>query len=298
MKRLAFLVWISAASLVSHAADFQQRIAFEQEDFVCSARRDGSDVKKLAAGSFPSISRDGTRVVFNTTEKSGTAYLRRIATVDVSNAVPSTFKEIPSNNCYYPTWSPDGKRILFTLRVDNLWDLGVVNSDGSNFRTIKKGAENQTTLYSPAWARDGQSIFCQDMTNVYQLDLDGEVLKQWKIETIASNANMSGDGRIAVSPDGRRLLLSVDMDEEHGRKDWDGPLPALWVFDLQTEKATRITPPKLFGWDGCWLDNDNVLFLSQNAAETEPSIYRMSLGKDSKDRKLVVKNARMPSASQ
>ena len=73
---------------------------------------------------------------------------------------------------------------------------------------------------------------------------------------------MSGDGRIDVSPDGKRLLLSIDMGEESGRKDWDGPLPALWAFDLQSQKATRLTPKKLFGWDGVWIDNNNILFLS------------------------------------
>jgi hypothetical protein len=51
-----------------------------------------------------------------------------------------------------------------------------------------------------------------------------------------------------MSPDGKRLLLSIDMDEESDRKDWDGPLPALWAFDLQPQKATRLTPKRLFGW--------------------------------------------------
>jgi hypothetical protein len=56
---------------------------------------------------------------------------------------------------------------------------------------------------------------------------------------------MSGDGRIDVSPDGKRLLLSIDMGEESGREDWDGLLPALWAFDLLSQKATRLTPKKL-----------------------------------------------------
>ena len=85
------------------------------------------------------------------------------------------------------------------------------------------------------------------------------MLAKWKLETIVPNGNMSGDGRIAVSPDGKRLLLGIDMGEEAERKDWDGPVPALWSFDLQSQKATRITPKKFFGWDGCWLDSDNIL---------------------------------------
>ena len=39
----------------------------------------------------------------------------------------------------------------------------------------------------------------------------------------------------------------------------------------------RHTPKKLFGWDGCWLDNDTVLFLSQALGEKQASLYRMPL---------------------
>jgi TolB protein len=298
MKRFAFPSLLMACLLTCRATEFQQRIAFEREDFVCIANRDGTDAKKVATGSFPALSPDGRRVVFTTTEKTGNSYLRRIAVADVASGITNLFKEIPSENVYYATWAPDGKRILFTLRVKFVWDLGVIDADGTNFHTIKKGAQNETTLYSPVWSRDGESIFCQDMTNIYRLDLKGAVLTQWKVETIVPNGNMSGDGRITVSPDGKRLLLGIDMGEEQDRKDWDGPPPALWTFDLTTQKATRVTPKKIFGWDGCWLDNDNILFLSQDANEKEPSIYRMSLGKNGKDRKLVIKHGRMPSASQ
>jgi TolB protein len=298
MKRLMFLFLLIALSLTGRASEFQQRIAFERNDFVWVANRDGTDAKKVAAGSFPSISPDAKRVVFTTTEKTGNTYLRHIAIGDIASGIANLFKEVPSNNAYYATWSPDGKRILFTLRVNDVWDLGVIDVDGTNFHTIKKGAQNETTLYSPVWSRDGESVFCQDMTNIYRLNLKGAVLAQWKIETIVPNANMSGDGRVTVSPDGKRLLLGIDMGEEHDRKGWDGPPPALWSFDLATQKATRVTPAKVFGWDGCWLDNDNILFLSQDVNEKEPSIYRMSLGKNGRDRKLVIKNALMPSASQ
>ena len=103
------------------------------------------------------------------------------------------------------------------------------------------------------------------MTNIYQIGLDGTVRAQWNIEQIIPKGDMSGDGRIDVSPDGKRLLLSIDMGEESGRKDWDGPLPALWAFDLLSQKATRLTPKKLFGWDGVWIDNKDVLFSQPRA---------------------------------
>src|SRR5438034_2359837 len=252
--------------------------------------------RKIADGIFPAISPDGTRVAFNTVEKtSATSFVRHMAVVDVATGKVDVFKDVPSDNSYYPSWTADGKQVLFTTRAHEVWDLVMVNSDGTNFRVLKPGVQNEVTRYSPILARDGQSVFCEDMTNVYQIGLDGAVRTQWKIDKIVPKGDMSGDGRIDVSPDGKRLLLSIDMGEESGRKDWDGPLPALWAFDLQSQKATRLTSKKLFGWDGCWIDNDNILFLSQAAGDKEASIYRMST--DGKSLKRLIKGARMPSVS-
>ncbi len=271
-------------------------IAFERKDVVWIANIDGTGEKKIADGIFPAISPDGTRVAFNTVEKtSDTSYVRHIAVVEVATGKLSVFKDVPSDNSYYPSWTTDGKQILFTTRPHEVWDLVTINSDGTNFHVLKPGVQNEVTRYSPIWARDGQSVFCEDMANVYQLGLDGAVRAQWKIGKIVPKGDMSGDGRIDVSPDGKRLLLSIDMGEESGRKDWDGPLPALWSFDLQSQKATRLTSKKLFGWDGVWLDNNNILFLSKAAGEKDDSIYRMSA--DGKNLKRLIKNGRFPSVS-
>jgi TolB protein len=295
MKEVVLLAF-AVCSLGVTAFPAERHIAFERNNSVYIAHVDGSGEKKVADGIFPAISPDGTRIAFNTVEKKGeTTYLRQIAVIDLASGKLTIFKDVPSENSYYPTWTADGRQILFTTRPHEVWDLVVINSDGTNFRGVKAGTQNEVTRYSPIWARDGQSIFCQDMTNIYQLGLDGAGRAQWKINKVVPKGDMSGDGRIDVSPDGKRLLLSIDMGEESGRKDWDGPLPALWAFDLQSQKATRLTPKKLFGWDGVWLDNDNILFLSRAAGEKDDSIYRMSV--DGKNLKRLIKNARFPSVS-
>jgi TolB protein len=135
-------------------------IAFERNNAVWIANLDGTGVKKIADGIFPAISLDGTQVAFNTVEKtSDTTYIRHIAVVDIAAGKTTVFKDVPSDNSYYPTWSPDGKRILFTLRQNEVWDLGLINADGTDFRVLKKGDPNEVTRYSPIWARDGQSVF-------------------------------------------------------------------------------------------------------------------------------------------
>jgi TolB protein len=270
-------------------------IAFERNDAVWIANIDGSGEKKIADGIFPAISPDGSRVAFNTVEKNGTSYIRHMAVVGVANGNITVFKDVPSDNSYYPSWSPDGKRILFTTRRAEVWDIVSVAADGTDFKTIKKGEPGKVTLYSPIWARDGKSVFCQDMTNIYQIDLDGKTITQWQIDKIIPNGGMSGDCRADVSPDGKRLLLSIEMGEEAKRKDWDGPLPAIWSFEIASQKAARLTPKKLFGWDGVWIDNNSVLFLSRGAGEKDDSVYRMS--SDGKNLKRLIKNARFPGVS-
>jgi len=295
MKRKILVLFALAASSASVFCGDRQ-IAFERDQAVWIANLDGTGEKKGADGIFPAISPDGTRVAFNTTEKtSETTYARHIAVMDIATGKIDVFKDVPGDNSYYPSWTADGKQILFTTRPHEVWDLATVNADGTNFHVLKPGVQGEVTRYSPIWARDGKSVFCEDMSNIYQIGLDGAVRAQWKIDKIVPGGDMSGDGRIDVSPDGKRLLLSIDMGEESGRKNWDGPLPALWAFDLQSQKAARLTPKNLFAWDGAWLDNDNVLFLSRNAGEKDDSIYRMST--DGKNLKRLIKNGHFPTVS-
>jgi TolB protein len=294
--RTVICLAITLASFCGAAFPADRHMAFERNNAVYVANLDGTNEKKIADGIFPAISPDGMRVAFNTVEKkSDTTYARHMAVAEVSTDMVTVFKDVPSENSYYPSWTADGEQILFTTRPHEVWDLVAINSDGTNFRVLKPGVHNDMTCYSPVWARDGQSVFCQDMTNIYQIGLGGAVRSQWKISEIVPNGDMSGGGRIDVSPDGKRLLLSIEMGEESDRKDWDGPLPALWSFDLQSQKATRLTPKKLFGWDGVWIDNDNILFLSRGAGEKDDSIYRMVA--DGKNSKRLIKNGRFSSVS-
>src|SRR6266536_2655719 len=67
MKRLAICISL-LLTLAVPAFGAQRKIAFERGDNVWIANFDGSDAKKIAAGSLPNISPDATRLGFNTSE--------------------------------------------------------------------------------------------------------------------------------------------------------------------------------------------------------------------------------------
>jgi TolB protein len=292
MKKSLFLSLLFLACYAL-GADAPRQIAFERDSSIWVANLDGTGAKKLTGGVFPSISSDGTRVAFNTVEKNGN---RHIAVIAIATGETKVFHGVPGDNSFGPVFSPDGSQIVFLQYDGSVWSLCLINSDGTGFHFLKKPATQGEAFYSPAWASDGKSIFCQDMFKIYHIGLDGASTAQWEIQKVIPNGDMSSSSRITVSPDGQRLLLGIDMGEEAHRKGWEGPLPAVWTLDLATQKSVRLTPKSLFGWDGCWLDSETILFISQAAGEKQASLYRMPLG--GKDRKLVIKNAGLPTVSQ
>jgi TolB protein len=298
MPSLRILVLLLCGVLTVAAEESPRKVAFEHDQAVWVANLDGSGAKKIASGVFPDISPDGTRVTFNTEEQKGKSeWARHIAVVDLASGKQTVFKDVPSENVTYPKWSPDGTQIAFLFFDSHNWSLVLINADGTGFRYVKKAGEKDAALSSPCWARDGKSIFAQDMKNIYRLGLDGSTIAQWDVEKSIPNGDMSGNGRIDVSPDGQKLLLGADMNEEAHRKTWDGPFPAVWVLDLASKKATRVTSKKLFGWDGCWLDDSTILFLSQAASEKTASLYRMTLAGSGMS-KALAKDAGQPSVSR
>src|SRR6266550_4709609 len=192
MKQLivAIFLCIAFSALVNAA---ERKIAYERAENIFVADADGTHSKKIAKGALPEISPDGTRIAFNTEgdAKNRPGPERHIAIADVASGKATVLPNIPSDNCFGPVWSPDGKQLAFSIMTDNAWHLGVVNADGSGFR----------------------------------------VLKKWELSKILTDASMNSGDRLSISPDGNTLLMDVDCGSEHERRNWDGPQPAIEKLD-------------------------------------------------------------------
>ena len=132
MKQLIVAIFLCLAfSALVNAAE--RKIAYERGENIFVADADGTHSKKIAKGALPEISPDGTRIAFNTEgdAKNRPGPERHIAIADVASGKATVLPSIPSDNCFGPVWSPDGKQLAFSTMTDNAWHLGLVNADGS-----------------------------------------------------------------------------------------------------------------------------------------------------------------------
>src|SRR5215475_3930086 len=232
-----------------------RKIAYDRNGKIFVADVDGTRSKKIAEGDWPEISPDGARVAFNTEgdAKNRPGPERHIAIADVASGKVTVVPNIPSDNCFGPVWSPDGKQLAFSIMTDQAWHLGLVNADGSGFRLVKNAELKPDAFGAPEWARDGKSIFCHDLDDIYQIDLDGNVVKKWELSKILTDASMNGGDRVSISGkddyvwepfwlNANEFLCIMQKENEKQasiyRMALDGKNPKLLVKHARTPTAT------------------------------------------------------------
>lgn len=73
-----------------------------------------------------------------------------------------------TGNNYYPTWSPDGKRIAYTMESGRDIYVYVMNVDGTGQRQIGPSGS-----YEPCWSPDGKQLAVTDAGRISIFEVDG-----------------------------------------------------------------------------------------------------------------------------
>ena len=136
----------------------------------------------------PSWSPDGERIVFSSNRDGNRDGNRNNYEIYVMDADGNNQQRLTDNDFYdsAPSWSPDGKRIVFTSRRDGhfIGDFGlsseiyVMDADGKNTRRLTNNRKRDS---SPSWSPDGKWIvFASDRKGddvnyeIYVMDADGK----------------------------------------------------------------------------------------------------------------------------
>ncbi|MBL8866031.1 MAG: PD40 domain-containing protein [Planctomycetia bacterium] len=122
---------------------------------ICVIPADGGEIKALDGDAWdPAWSPDGKSLAF-VSLRDGDGFRLHRMTADGKDA-KCLFPKGNNFGNAYPTWSPDGKTILWSHGVNNNLELHAVGADGSNPKPITKIGAG-LCLY-PSWSPDGKKI--------------------------------------------------------------------------------------------------------------------------------------------
>lgn len=186
---------------------------------------------------YPMWSPDGSKIAF-TSNRDG-AYNLYVIDADGANVKQLTHEKPPAV-CYMPSWSGDGKHIVFGLHGDKP-RMAAIAPDGGNFRILGEG-------HDPCISPDGKTIaytahagrgFC-----VFAMDADGK-----NVRRLTQHESQMGAVHPIWSPDGGKILYSDQV----------GDKLELFVVDAdgnnvtQLTKLGRISTSAAWSPDGKWI---------------------------------------------
>ena len=283
---LAIVLMLSLAFLMV-CVDAQAQIAFSSnrdgstEIYVMDT--DGKNQRRLtnnpASDYSPSWSPDGKRIAFVSRRDGHVHPIRgwptsEIYVMDAAGGNPQNLTNDPHHD-WAPSWSPDGKRIVFGSERDRGKDnphnteIYVMDADGKNQRNL---TNNRTEDMYPAWSPDGERIAFSarreghvvhnlDITyEIYVMDADGQ-----NEQRLTENRN--NDMYSSWSPDGERIAFVSDRKGDWANYD-------IYVMDADGSNQQKLTNHRGDDWFPSWSpDGERIAFMSERDENTE--IYVM-----------------------
>ena len=205
------------------------RIAFVSRGDIYVMNADGSGVEQLTGTPHASCA----EVFYSDRDGDGDdeAYIR---SADGSVERLTDYNSIDWDNADgFPSWLPDGDRIVFQSHRDGDWEIYVMNVDGSD---VEQLTDNEYGDWHPSWSLDsGRIAFASDRYSddleIYVMNMDGS-----GVERLRDNEYV--DYVPAWSPDGGRIAFSSFHEGDVG----------IYVMNADGSGVVRLAEGYLPAW--------------------------------------------------
>lgn len=174
----------------------------------------GRKIRKLTHNGlnhYPSVSPNGKTIVFDSFRNESDHQIY-IMTTDGTQRKRLTFTKCPS---ILPSFSPDGRKIVFLSWVAMGFDIFIMNTDGTNLKRLTHTPEYSE--YSPSFSPDGKKILYllrkSQEFQIWSVDSSGENPK--KLINLPEgiqylNLRKRRFGGYSFSPDGKKIFFLLN----------------------------------------------------------------------------------------
>jgi len=260
-------------------------LVFGDREWIYFLAPNSSTPRKLAKGNFPALSPDRQRVVYCAPINSSASVSGALMLFDLASGKPAT---LFGSNAWlaHPRWSPNGKRISFTLALSSgRRELYLISPDASNSQKLIAGGDQDVDdIFNPVWAPDDQSLYFQDMSNLVQVNTSGQILAKTPLGMIvAQKESVTSADSFVPSPSDPNLFAytrSVPGTPLFERT-FGEPNTALFTYDMRTKMRKRLTPVDLLAMDPVWSRDGQFIYFAgyldrEGRAAYSFKIYRIA----------------------
>ena len=253
------------------------RLCFTRGDYIFIQEPNGR-IRRLVKGYQPNISPDGQTIAFVASTGEWPKSESHVNLLDVKSGSARPISTLSSFQSFHPLWSPDGRQLAVQLAIDHKPAFATVDPRTGDYHLIPSNLKSDY-IWLNSWTSNGSSIVLNDLEYVYDLALDGHVIKQLSIRELFGNVDISSLTRFSFSTDGKLLLFNSAMVPD------DVGIASLYLWDIDAQRLSRLTSDRIGALDPKWLPaGDHIIFTGYVKGDYKPKtripyyrIYKVSV---------------------